>query len=52
MEKKYYPRAIDSYLMDWKSDNVHKPLLSGVPGRWANHLPCVISVILSSILLR
>lgn len=27
MEKKYYPRAIDSYLMDWKSDNVHKPLL-------------------------
>jgi hypothetical protein len=27
MEKKYYPRSIDKYLLEWKQDNNHKPLL-------------------------
>jgi hypothetical protein len=27
MEKQYYPRAIDAYLLEWKQDADHKPLL-------------------------
>lgn len=27
MKKKYYPRAIDKYLLDWKDEKNHKPLL-------------------------
>lgn len=27
MEKIYYPRSIDSYLLEWKNERVHKPLL-------------------------
>lgn len=27
MEKIYYPRTIDSYLLEWKNERVHKPLL-------------------------
>jgi predicted AAA+ superfamily ATPase len=27
MEKEYYPRAIDNYLLEWKQDKHHKPLL-------------------------
>ena len=27
MEKIYYPRTIDSYLLEWKNERAHKPLL-------------------------
>lgn len=27
MEKTYYPRTVDSYLLAWKNEKIHKPLL-------------------------
>lgn len=27
MKKRYYPRAIDNYLLEWKNEKKHKPLL-------------------------
>ena len=27
MQKEYYPRAIDKYLLEWKNEKKHKPLL-------------------------